>query len=154
MPEFEQLLSVDPIGAFDKIREDYLRYFKTSYCFRGTNGRYNDLDNRKNAELEMNDNLSKELYCELLPKYATENADLVDLCDPNSQEYRYPAGHLPLPNRFADFVARGLMRDDRRSIEYGRFATYNPYVHQFEMLCHGYGLGENVLITSFTGVFA
>lgn len=151
MSQFEQLLSVDPIGAFDKIREDYLRYFKTSYCFRGNNEKYRDLDDRKNKKLEENDNLSKELYCELLPKYATEKADLVDLCDPQSKKYRYTGKIKSLPNGFADFIACGLMRDDNRTIKLGRFATYNPYVHQFEMLKEGYGKGKNVLITSGTG---
>ena len=27
----EKLLSVDPIGAFDKIKSNYLRYFKTAF---------------------------------------------------------------------------------------------------------------------------
>ena len=151
MCNFEQLLSKDPIGAFDKIREDYLRYFKTMYGFRGNDGRYLHLDDCKNNELEGNDNLSKELYCELLPKYATKNADMVDLCDPNSDAFDYPNELTPLPVGFADFIARGLMRDDRRTQEYRRFATYNPYFHQFEMLKKGYGEGKNVLITSGTG---
>ena len=32
--KYEKLLSVDPIGAFDKIKENYLRYFRTMYRFR------------------------------------------------------------------------------------------------------------------------
>ena len=30
---YEKLLSKDPIGAFDKIKENYVRYFKTMYRF-------------------------------------------------------------------------------------------------------------------------
>lgn len=149
MAQYEQLLSNDPIGAFDKIEKDYLLYFETSYKFSDRNPLYQDLDNRKNKELRKNDNLHKKPLCELTPKYAAERADLVELCDPNSPKYKYN-GRV-LPDNFADFIARGLMRDEKRTRLLGRFATYDPYRHQFEMLCKGYGQGKNVLITSGTG---
>ena len=149
MAQYEQLLSNDPIGAFDKIEKDYLLYFETSYKFSDRNPLYQDLDQRKNKELKNNDNLHKKPLCELTPKYVTENADLVDLCDPTSPKLKYSG--IPLPDRFADFVARGLMFDEKSKRRLGRFATYDPYQHQFEMLCKGYGQGKNVLITSGTG---
>lgn len=149
MAQYEQLLSNDPIGAFDKIEKDYLLYFETSYKFSDRNPLYQDLDDRKNKELRKNDNLHKKPLCELTPKYVAERADLVELCDPNSPKYKYK-GRV-LPNNFADFIARGLMRDEKRTCQLGRFATYDPYRHQFEMLCKGYGQGKNVLITSGTG---
>ena len=149
MAQYEQLLSNDPIGAFDKIEKDYLLYFETSYKFSDRNPLYKDLDVRKNEELKKNDNLHKKPLCELTPKYVTENADLVDLCDPKSPKLEYKG--TSLPDNFADFIARGLMRDEKRTSLLGRFATYNPYRHQFEMLCKGYGRGKNVLITSGTG---
>lgn len=31
MKKFEHLFSQDPIGAFEKIEEDYVRYFDVSY---------------------------------------------------------------------------------------------------------------------------
>lgn len=149
MAQYEQLLSNDPIGAFDKIEKDYLLYFETSYKFSDRNPLYRDLDDRKNKELRKNDNLHKKPLCELTPKYVAENADLVELCDPKGPELKYSG--TPLPDKFADFIARGLMRDEDRTRLLGRFATYNPYRHQFEMLCKGYGRGKNVLITSGTG---
>ena len=149
MAQYEQLLSNDPIGAFEKIEKDYHLYFETSYKFSDRNPLYKDLDARKNEELRKNNNLHKKPLCELTPKYVAENADLVELCDPNSGEYKYNG--IPLPDNFADFIARGLMRDEDRTRLLGRFATYNPYRHQLEMLCKGYGRGKNVLITSGTG---
>ena len=149
MAQYEQLLSNDPIGAFEKIEKDYHLYFETSYKFSDRNPLYRDLDYRKNQELRKNGNLNKKPLCELTPKYITENADLVDLCDPNSTKFKYCGTTLPV--NFADFIARGLMRDEKRKLQLGRFATYNPYQHQFEMLCKGYGKGKNVLITSGTG---
>ena len=89
MAQYEQLLSNDPIGAFDKIEKDYLLYFETSYKFSDRNPLYRDLDDRKNQELRKNDNLHKKPLCELTPKYVAENADLVELCDPTSREYKY-----------------------------------------------------------------
>ena len=36
MNKFEKLLDKDPIGAFDKIKENYVRYFKTMYKFENS----------------------------------------------------------------------------------------------------------------------
>lgn len=137
MSQFEQLLSKDPIGAFEKIKEDYLRYFKTTFRFAGEldnntqREKYKDLDDRKNDELENNENLSKELYCELLPKYESSGQKIDAVC----QNWNCPK---PLPNGFAEFVRSGLM-------------DYPLYRHQKEMLEKGFGNGKNVLITSGTG---
>ena len=134
MAQYEQLLSKDPIGAFDKIKEDYLRYFETMYRFKDQS-----LDKKKNAEIRKSDNLAKEPYCELLPKYQSESCDLASLCKPATGDYYTKHNGLkPLPDGYASFITNGLM-------------NYIPYKHQFEMLCKGYGEGKNVLITSGTG---
>lgn len=134
MAIYEQLLSKDPLGAFEKIREDYRRYFETMYRFNNI-----PLDQKKNEKLLENDNLSKEPYCELLPKYESKDKDLSGLCAPSIGDYYSFASNIrPLPDSFADFINAGLM-------------NYKPYRHQFEMLCKGYGLGHDVLITSGTG---
>ena len=75
MAQYEQLLSNDPIGAFEKIEKDYYLYFETSYKFSDRNPLYKDLDARKNEELRNNNNLHKKPLCELTPKYVAENAD-------------------------------------------------------------------------------
>ena len=134
MAIYEQLLSKDPIGAFEKIREDYRRYFETMYRFN-----CQSLDKKKNKKLLVEDNLSKEPYCELMPKYEVATDDLNDLCCIGSGAYySFSTDIRRLPDSFADFINRGLM-------------NYKPYRHQFEMLCKGYGLGRDVLITSGTG---
>ena len=134
MSQYEQLLSKDPIGAFDKIKEDYLRYFETMYRFKDQK-----LDKKKNREIRKSDNLAKEPYCELLPKYQAKGSDLASLCTPGIGEYYTKQnGVKPLPDGYASFISNGLM-------------NYIPYRHQFEMLCKGYGEGKNVLITSGTG---
>ena len=137
MASYEHLLSKDPIGALDKIKEDYLRYFKTMYRFEGTGAKYSKLDQKKNDQLENGENLAKEPYCELMPKYQLLADDLKTLCSPGG-EYSNVPGTKQLPDGFADFINLGLM-------------NYKPYKHQFEMLCKGYGQGNDVLITSGTG---
>lgn len=134
MAQYEQLLSKDPIGAFDKIKEDYLRYFETMYRFKDQG-----LDKKKNSEIRKSDNLAKEPYCEILPKYQSKGSDLASLCmDASGEYYTKQSGLKPLPQGYASFISKGLM-------------NYIPYKHQFEMLCKGYGEGKNVLITSGTG---
>ena len=133
MAQYEHLLSIDPIGAFQKIKDDYILYFKTMYRFKR-----NSLDDKKNSQLVQNDNLTKDPYVELMPKYLLEKKGLKELCKPGGDYYTKFAAMQPLPDGFADFIAAGLM-------------NYTPYRHQFEMLCEGYGKQNNVLITSGTG---
>lgn len=132
---YEQLLAKDPIGAFEKVKEDYLRYFRTMYRFNQE--RYEDLDKRKNKKLELDGNLAKEPYCELMPKYESMGKDLSSLCSDGDYINSTPRIKA-LPDGYAEFISKGLM-------------NYQPYRHQYEMLCKGYGEGKDVLITSGTG---
>lgn len=128
---YEHLLAVDPIGAINKIKDDYLRYFRNMYRFRDK-----DLDNRKNKEIEINNNLYQKPYCELLPKYQSTNLPLDELiADLRGQR----ANNSPdFPMAFDEFIRRGLIS---RAL----------YKHQAEMLRKGYLEDKNVLITSGTG---
>ena len=40
--KFEHLLSVDPIGAFEKIKDNYKRYFQSAYQLRTELSSQND----------------------------------------------------------------------------------------------------------------
>ena len=129
----EGLLPIDPIGALNKIKENYLRYFETAFKFEE---RYSgdDLDSRKNAEMRKNNNLFHEYpYCELIPEYVSEEKSLDELISelPESQKALFPA-------KFADFISKGLM-------------DYSPYKHQFESLLSAFIEGKNTVITSGTG---
>ena len=123
----ERLLSRDPLGAFEKIKQDYLRYFRTMYRFKNE-----ELDRRKNQKIEEDGNLYKEPYCELTPRYEKHNESWEDIC----KHWSYDKN--PLPIDFDKFLAGGMM-------------AFSPFRHQFEMLCKGYGQDRNVLITSGTG---
>lgn len=136
MSTYEHLLSKDPIGAFEKIREDYLRYFNTMYRFSDI--RYKWLEDKKREAIRQDNTFCKEPYCEILSKYEGMEDDLGSLCRLGGV-YNQVDGNR-LPDGFANFVGCGLRNTD-----------FTPYKHQFEMLCKGYRDGNNVLITSGTG---
>ena len=136
--KYSKLLSKNPIAAFDKIKENYVRYFKTMYKFNDT-----DLDDRKNAELldESKDNLYKEPYLEILPEYElakvngetiTDLSDLVSSLSPGFDN------ETDADDYVKSFIKKGLM-------------DYAPYGHQVEMLKAGFLNEKNCVITSGTG---
>jgi hypothetical protein len=71
--KFEHLLSVDPIGAFEKIKDNYKRYFQSAYQLRTelSSQNYSALNKERIDLLEKDDNLYKSPYIEMLPKYIT-----------------------------------------------------------------------------------
>ena len=130
MSTYEHLLSKDPIGAFDKIKDDFLRYFNTMYRFSDI--RYRWLEAKKKEAIRQDSTLCKEPYCEILSKYEGMEDDLGSLCRPGGKYDEVPGNVLP--EGFARFVGCGLMNPD-----------ITPYRHQFEMLCKGYRDGKMCL---------
>lgn len=124
---YEGLLLKDPIGAFDKIRDNYIRYFKTMYSFKNE-----VLDKRKNIILDDRENsvLFKDPYVELLPEYRPGEMSIDEWIDSYYKD--------KFPNHFSDFIKQGLME-------------YKPYSHQLGMLEKSFCKNKNVLITSGTG---
>ena len=129
----EGLLPVDPVGALNKIKENYLRYFETAYKFEE---RYpgDDLDQRKNEEMRRNSNLFHDYpYCEIIPEYISDGKMLSQLIQDLPADKKEK-----LPEDFAEFINLGLM-------------DYPPYKHQFESLVSAFIEGKNTVITSGTG---
>ena len=144
MKKFEHLFSQDPIGAFEKIEEDYKRYFKAAYKI--SNER---LDEERMEAL--GNNLSKEPYLEVLPEYApaTKLSTMDDLINRFSD---FLGGREHAKEFFEDFISKGLMQ--------GLMDRYIPYGHQIGMLEKAFaGIDENgktlkyknTVITSGTG---
>lgn len=144
MKKFEHLFSQDPIGAFEKIEEDYRRYFKAAYKI--SNER---LDEERMEAL--GNNLSKEPYLEVLPEYApaTRLSTMDDLINRFSD---FLGGREHAKEFFEDFISKGLMQ--------GLMDRYIPYGHQIGMLEKAFaGIDENgktlkyknTVITSGTG---
>lgn len=132
MAKFEHLLGVDPIGAFDKIKKDYVRYFENAYHIEDKK-----IDDMRMAEIENDDNLYKEPYLEILPEYEGYGGinDIEDL----APEFASAFGTEAVAREFfKDFIKAGLM-------------DYIPYGHQVGMLRKAFAEGKNVVITSGTG---
>jgi len=134
--EFEKRLSVDPIGAFDKIKANYLRYFKTMYALNNK-----ELDERKNSELIQNNNLYQEPYLEILPEYEiarTTNGNYAEKLEDLLDKFRGFANVTVSEQFVKDFLKNGLI-------------NYPPYGHQLEMYEKAFVNKKNTVITSGTG---
>lgn len=136
--KFEKLLDKDPIGAFDKIKENYVRYFKTMYKFENK-----ELDDKKNTELEdeSKENIYKQPYLEILPEYktATFNNKEVNSIDDLIPVFAEGFNNYEEAEDFIKkFIKPGLM-------------GYPPYGHQVEMYTKAFVKKENTVITSGTG---
>lgn len=134
--EYQKLLSKDPIGAFNKIKENYLRYFKTMYSFKDA-----DLNDRKNDKLLEGDNLLKEPYLEILPEYkncADDDGIKLSLADMAYRLENAFATKKDADDFTASFIANGLMQ-------------YPPYAHQVEMLEKVFVNKRSTVINSGTG---
>ena len=134
MAIIEGLFPVDPIGAFDKIKQNYLRYFKTTYKFAE---RFDgdELDALKNEKMSMENSLFHQYpYCEIIPEYVSEGKSLSQLINENDN------ARDKLPDNYSAFIEAGLMEKD-----------YFPYKHQFDSLLGSFVRGENIVITSGTG---
>lgn len=132
--KYEELLPIDPIGALDKIKENYKRYFNTFYRFND-----GDLERKKRTAFESTkDKVAyREPYVEMLPEYQSCGMSLGDYIA-SDQDLRTAFANFP---EYAEFISKGLM-------------DYKPYQHQVDMLKTAYvGVNgkHNTIITSGTG---
>lgn len=132
MAKYEHLLGQDPIGAFEKIKSDYVRYFKNAYHVENK-----AIDDMRMGEIVNNDNLYKDPYLEILPEYETYQGidGLEDLAPEFADAFGSEANAREF---FGRFIKAGLM-------------SYKPYGHQVGMLRKAFAEGKNVVITSGTG---
>lgn len=139
MSNYEKLMGVDPIGAFEKIKENYVRYFKTMYKFQDE-----ELDLRKNEELqdETKENIYKKPYLEILPEYNVAEIQGQKITCIDEVIPKFSEGfdnNTALGTEFVEnFLKPGLM-------------NYPPYGHQVDMYTKAFVNGKNTVITSGTG---
>ncbi len=86
MKKFEHLFSQDPIGAFEKIEEDYMRYFEVTYKISNS-----EINKERMDVLRADNNLSKEPYLEVLPEYSPAEGlrNMDDLVSRFSEHFRW-----------------------------------------------------------------
>lgn len=123
-----QLLSKNPLQAFEEVKNNYILYLKTAY-----HTRFEELNKKLNELWETEGNLYKKPYIEALPQYKPyskafgkfSKEDFVD--DEKTSEL------------IRDFIGAGLFKKENK-----------PYSHQAKMLKEALE-GNNCVITSGTG---
>jgi rubrerythrin len=119
---------IDPIGAFEKIRENFILYIKTAF---GT--KFRSFEERREALLRQNRVLTQSPWIEPLPRYLSSGKKVADLTGKDLPDIG--AGGLEL---FKSFVQCGLM------------GSYELHFHQKEMLAKALK-GRNCVVTAGTG---
>ena len=117
----------DPIGAFEKIRDNFILYLKTAF---GT--QFPGLEREREAMLMRPGILNQEPWIEPMPRYETDRA-LADL-QPND----LPGMNQATLERFKALALSGLV------------SSFDLYTHQIRMLRHAVA-GQNAVVTAGTG---
>lgn len=118
----------DPIGAFEKIRDNFILYLKTAF---GT--QFPGLELEREAMLRQPEILNQQPWIEPLPRYQTDRA--LSALSPADLRGIAPGA----VERFKELVRCGLVVGD-----------YPLYTHQVSMLQHAVS-GQNAVVTSGTG---
>jgi len=117
----------DPIGAFEKIRDNFILYLKTAFATQ-----FPGLERERESLLRQPGILNQQPWIEPLPRYQTDRA----LADIGPAEL---PGMAPATlERFKELVRCGLVGD------------YPLYTHQVSMLQRAMS-GYNAVVTSGTG---
>lgn len=136
---------LDPLGAYERIREMYISYLDTAFRVRDPR-----LAEARRTLLRTAGTLTTSPYLEAVPRYETAKhylEDLVDLEDENplanfGWEARRAFAELSLSGLFPGVESEGRIR---------RKSLYKPYAHQLEMLSRGVKPGCPGIVTSGTG---
>ena len=124
-----QLLSKNPLKAFEEIKNNYILYLKTAY-----HTRFEELNEELNKLWNKEGNLYKEPYIEALPQYKNHDKTFKDL-----PKEVFNTDDEEIAALIKKFIGAGLFKED-----------YFPYSHQAEMLKESLA-GHNCVITSGTG---
>lgn len=137
---------LDPLGAFERIRELYISYLDTAFRVRRP-----ALASERRRLLRTSGTLATVPFIEPVPRYRSADKALEDLVDLEGPEN--PIGHLSTPARraFAELALSGLFDGLPADGETKRKSKYRPYQHQMKMLERGTRPGSPGIVTSGTG---
>lgn len=145
MKKFEHLFSCDPMGAFEKIEDDYARYFEHAFKVKNE-----AVDEERMNTLKEGVNMSKKPYIELLPEYASVKGigKGEEGINKLAKKFADAFGEEKIAKSFfSEFISKGLMR--------GLMKDFTPYGHQIGMMEKAFaGEGvkyKNTVITAGTG---
>ena len=120
---------IDPIGSFDEIKSNFIRYVKTAF---GT--KFPSIEEEREKLLNTDKVLTREPWIEPIPKYISSGKKLYELTTSD-----LPGLTDSQASAFKDLVSCGLFKDDNEL-----------YLHQLEMLTMSLN-GESCVITAGTG---
>lgn len=137
---------IDPLGAFERIREFFSGYVNTAFRIRDE-----DLARKRNELLFKTGVLAAEPFIEPVPRYVSDERRLEDLVEPQGDD---PLEGFTENARlaFVDVTLAGLFAS--KKVENGRLlrsSEHKPYHHQMEMLRRGLRSGSPGIVTSGTG---
>lgn len=118
----------DPIGSFETIKENFIRYIKTAFKTK-----FDSLEAEREALLNEDKVLYRQPWIEPLPEYKSSGKTINDLSPED-----LPGLNIAQRGTFKGLVSQGLI------------PGYQLYTHQTQMLKESLS-GKNCIITSGTG---
>ena len=118
----------DPIGSFETIKENFIRYVKTAFKTK-----FDSLESERETRLNEDKVLYRQPWIEPLPEYKSSGKTINDLTPED----------LPGLNEEQQITFKGL-------VSQGLIPGYKLYTHQVKMLRKALS-GKNCIITSVTG---
>lgn len=126
------LLEKNPIGAFEKINEMYLKYLQSAFKTR-----YQQIEDQRMQLLNKDGNAYQDPYIEILPEY--KESDMGKIGDWKYDSFQDCFEDETQFKTFISLITAGLIESD-----------IVPYTHQINMLKEGI-LNGRAVVTSGTG---
>ncbi|MET4278538.1 MULTISPECIES: DEAD/DEAH box helicase [unclassified Bradyrhizobium] len=133
---------LDPIGGFDRIKDFFISYVETAFRISSEE----TADGRRDL-LESDGALATAPFLEPVLRYEQYGEPLERLVSDARLDHLSEAGRTA----FVELALSGLFEGEPSSGPIKRRSTYNPYVHQVEMLFRGSKRGMPGIVTSGTG---
>jgi len=133
---------LDPIGGFERIKDFFISYVETAFRISDP-----DTAQRRRQLLESDGALATAPFIEPVPRYRQYDDPLEKVISDKR------LGHLSQEGReaFVELALSGLFEGKDADGPVKRASTYNPYIHQVEMLFRGSRPGSPGIVTSGTG---
>lgn len=136
---------VDPIGAFNRIRDFYISYLETAFKIREE-----AVSRERRDFLESPGSLCVEPILEPVTRYRSAAFKLHDLVNGQSEDSRVPGLSAQDRKAFVHLALSGLFEVEPGDGDLPQ-ALHAPYLHQAEMLRRGVLPGMPTIVTSGTG---
>lgn len=133
---------LDPIGGFERIKDFFISYVETAFRISSA-----DTAGQRRSLLESDGALATAPFIEPVPRYQQYDDPLEKVIDDPRLSHLSQAGR----EAFVELALSGLFDGKDADGPIKRKSTYNPYIHQVEMLFRGSSPGQPGVVTSGTG---